>query len=273
MFTLIFSTEIFAQEVTVKAQTYYVNPDTGKTDDGGTGNVAIGEGMCRSVIDKEATLKNKDGKESLVLKVHLMSSIDGLEFAIQKEKGNGIDYKDVSYKLVDENQEEDVAYYEIKNQDFSKYIRCKAFIDAMGRDVCFYIGIEKQDVASKKDSEKINNQKVSTEGVSNSEKGEIDPNENNVKTEEEENTNTLDENNNPEDPSKGSVENQVNNTQKSIDKKEDNQKSTKGNKETKNSKVETKEAEEKNSWIIYVIGFIAGIITVFVLNRMKKNKK
>ena len=41
---------------TVQTRVFYRNPDTGKIDDGGSGNEELGEGMCRSVVFEKALL-------------------------------------------------------------------------------------------------------------------------------------------------------------------------------------------------------------------------
>lgn len=61
---------------TAATTTYYVNPDTGSTDDsGGDASTAIGEGMCRSVLGKTALVEIEDDTVWITLRVLLLSNL------------------------------------------------------------------------------------------------------------------------------------------------------------------------------------------------------
>ena len=86
---------------TVKTVTSYVNPDTGKTDDGGTGNSELGEGMCRSVIDENAEIEQKNGKVTVTMRMKLYSNLSNIRIATQESpKGK---YNEVKYNVLKES--------------------------------------------------------------------------------------------------------------------------------------------------------------------------
>lgn len=125
------------------AQTHYINPDTGETDDGGSKNVAVGEGMCRSVID-EAALVEFDGKHTYVtLRVLLLSNIRDLKFEIQSVKGDAQSYITAKHDIMSEDAQNDCADYRFEVKSIQNLIRCTAYVIPMSRNVTFYIDVSK----------------------------------------------------------------------------------------------------------------------------------
>lgn len=123
------------------AQTYYINPDTGVTDDGGSRNEAVGEGMCRSVI-AETALVEYDGADTYVtLRVLLLSNIRDLKLYVQQTKGDANSYTQISPEIMSEDAENDCADYRFKVPQSDSYIKCSAYIIPMSRDVTFYINV------------------------------------------------------------------------------------------------------------------------------------
>lgn len=121
---------------TADTLTHYLNPDTGKTDDGGTGNVEIGEGMCRSAVYERALVEHQNGKTWITLRMLLYSNIENIRIYTQdKPKG---DYTQVQYALMSENSAEDSGDFRFETPSADCFIQTKMYVAPMGRDVCFY---------------------------------------------------------------------------------------------------------------------------------------
>lgn len=120
----------------MNTNTYYLNPDTGKTDDGGSSNIELGEGMCRSVLHKTALVEQSNGITSVTIRMLLYSNISDIRIAVQESpKGN---YNDVKYSVLKESSSNDSADIKFVIPDAESYVRIKMYVVPMGRDVCFY---------------------------------------------------------------------------------------------------------------------------------------
>ncbi len=82
---------------TAHVTTTYTNPDTGKVDDGGSSNAALGEGMCRSATAETALVEiDHDGNVWLTLRLLLQSNCKNVALYTR----NGYDsYSKVSYEV------------------------------------------------------------------------------------------------------------------------------------------------------------------------------
>lgn len=121
---------------TVNTLTYYLNPDTGKTDDGGTGNVELGEGMCRSAVYEKALLEQQHGKAWITLRMLLYSNLSNICIYTQNEpKG---EYTEVKYSIMKETASTDSADLRFLVHKPDCNIKVKMYVAPMGRDVCFY---------------------------------------------------------------------------------------------------------------------------------------
>lgn len=129
--------------------TCYINPDTGLSEDEGTKNTSIGEGMCRSVIDKKGLIEINNENIYLTLRVHLHSNIDKISFLAQQKKKDPKSYKAVTSNLIQENGVQDYADYRIKIPNLNTLIKCKAYVTPMAREVCFFINTNEQLTAGK----------------------------------------------------------------------------------------------------------------------------
>jgi hypothetical protein len=119
--------------------TYYLNPDTGKTDDGGTGNAAIGEGMCRSVVYKNALVELDGGKTYLTVRLLLLSNMQNVRLLTQEKPGGS--YKSVKPKILAEDAGTDSADYLFEIPSLTGYISWEMYVIPMGRDVKFYMNV------------------------------------------------------------------------------------------------------------------------------------
>ncbi len=124
---------------TAPCKTYYLNPDTGVTDDGGTKDRDIGEGMCRSAIYESSLIESDGAKTYLTIRMQLMSNIRNIRFFVQDEAGNPDSYRSVSFDTMQEDASADTAdmCFEVPRAD--AYIRCIMYVIPMGRDVTYYI--------------------------------------------------------------------------------------------------------------------------------------
>ncbi len=116
--------------------TSYLNPDTGKTDDGGTGNIELGEGMCRSAVYEKAVVTSDENGTVITMRMLLYSNLSNIRIAVQEApKG---DYKDVKYAIVKESADGGSADLRFSLPSPDSLIRVQMYVGPMGRDVCFY---------------------------------------------------------------------------------------------------------------------------------------
>lgn len=119
---------------TMDTKTYYLNPDTGKTDDGGTQNAELGEGMCRSAVYEKAIVEKTDDGVSITMRMLLYSNLSNIRFAVQESPKGA--YNDIKYSVVKEGA--DSADIKFKAPSADSYVQVKMYVAPMGRDVCFY---------------------------------------------------------------------------------------------------------------------------------------
>jgi hypothetical protein len=121
--------------------TYYLNPDTGVTDDGGSKNAAIGEGMCRSVIYEKALVEIDGGRVYATVRVQLVSNMGAIKFTVQQKAGDPSSYSSVSPRIIAEDAGTDTADYRFEIPSVTSYIGCSTYVTPMGRDVKFYMNL------------------------------------------------------------------------------------------------------------------------------------
>jgi hypothetical protein len=119
--------------------TYYLNPDTGVTDDGGTQNAALGEGMCRSVVYKNALVERDGGKIHLTVRLQLMSNMQDFRLYVQSAPGGA--YSSVRPRAMQEDVSKDTADYRFEIPSVTSYVSWEMYVIPMGRDVKFYMNV------------------------------------------------------------------------------------------------------------------------------------
>lgn len=141
--TTALSVNAFALEngtYTMNTITHYLNPDTGKTDDGGTGNVELGEGMCRSSIYEKAVVEQTDSGAVITMRMLLYSNLSDIRLAVRENPKD--EYTDIKYSIVKESSSADSADIKFTMPSAESYIRVKMYVAPMGRDVCFYVKLD-----------------------------------------------------------------------------------------------------------------------------------
>ena len=126
---------------TAPCNTYYLNPDTGVTDDGGSRDPELGEGMCRSAVYEDALIERDEGETCLTVRMQLMSNIRDIEFSVQRTPGDPDSYESVSFDTMQEDAAADTADLRFRVPEADSYIRCDMYVIPMGRDVVYYINV------------------------------------------------------------------------------------------------------------------------------------
>jgi hypothetical protein len=119
--------------------TYYLNPDTGVTDDGGTKNIALGEGMCRSVVYEKALVEIDGGRIYVTVRLQLMSNMRDFRLFIQDAPGGS--YTKTSPRVTAEDAGADTADYRFELPSAGAYVSWEMYVIPMGRDVKFYMNL------------------------------------------------------------------------------------------------------------------------------------
>lgn len=118
-------------------KTSYVNPDTGKTEDGGT-NIALGESMCSSIIDDQMLVEKSNGKTYVTIGVGLMSNVESVKIKVQDKNGKYRDAKITKTGSCKRDGDTCNHYrFEVYSED--KKISPVLFVTPMGREVQFFV--------------------------------------------------------------------------------------------------------------------------------------
>lgn len=139
MLFAVISTNAFALDIgtyEMQTVTHYINPDTGKTDDGGTGNPELGEGMCRSAVYEKAIAEQGEDGAVITMRMLLYNNLSDIRFAVQQ--GPNGEYKDIRYSIIKESASSNSADIQFEAPSADSLVRVKMYVGPMGRDVCFY---------------------------------------------------------------------------------------------------------------------------------------
>lgn len=120
-----------------KLTTSYANPDTGKPVDGGT-NIALGDGMCKSIVEGSMLIEQTHGKTYVTIGLGLMSNVENVRIQVQGADGT---YQDVPIEKTGScRRNNDLCnHYRFEVVSAEKYISPRLYIKPMGRDVQFFI--------------------------------------------------------------------------------------------------------------------------------------
>ncbi len=119
--------------------TYYVNPDTGVSDDGG--DTSTGEGMCRNAVYTDSFYEFEDGKHYVTIRLKLISFIKNIAFQVQQVKGDSNSYQEVGYTVKGENRDENTKDFRLELPAADALVKPSFFVGPMKRDVIFFMRI------------------------------------------------------------------------------------------------------------------------------------
>lgn len=125
---------------TVSRKTSYVNPETGKTEDGGT-NIALGDSMCSSIVEDQLLVEKSNGKTYVTIGIGLMSNIQSVKIKVQDKKGKYRDAK-VTKTGSCKRDGDSCNHYRFEVYSTDKYISPVVFVTPMGREVQFFVKLE-----------------------------------------------------------------------------------------------------------------------------------
>ncbi len=135
-FTAVYGFEDGAYSVT--NATSYVNPDTGKTEDGGT-DLSIGNPMARSMT-QEIMLYEVDGdKQYITIRIGLSSYTSDMRISVLDTENKDSGYQPVPFDVVKTNKETDTTEYKIEVDSLKVRIRLTFYVSPMNRDVIFFV--------------------------------------------------------------------------------------------------------------------------------------
>jgi hypothetical protein len=132
---------------TAATNTYYLNPDTGVTDDGGSKNAALGEGMCRSVVYKTALVEFDGDKIYATVRLQLMSNMKDFRLYVQEGAGGNYtkesprSYSKVKPRTMSEDAGADTTDFRFEIPSVTAYMSWEMYVIPMGRDVKFYMNL------------------------------------------------------------------------------------------------------------------------------------
>ncbi len=124
----------------VSNNTFYANPDTGKTDDGG--DTSIGEGMSRNVVATQSLYEKRNGKQYVTLRLNMSSYISSVGLFVQSKAGEADAYQSANYEVTGSNKENDTKDYRFEINSSNLYIKTTAYVEPMKRDVIFYVSLD-----------------------------------------------------------------------------------------------------------------------------------
>ncbi len=105
-------------------------------DSGGESSEALGQSMVTSVVDPQALVETApDGQLYLTMRFHLMSNISGTKFSVQKSGDSA--WTQVQPETTAKG--DDSADLRIPIPAKNAIVQAECFVDAMGRDVVFYV--------------------------------------------------------------------------------------------------------------------------------------
>lgn len=119
----------------IKANTSYVNPDTGKTATGGDDS-PMGKIMCDRYVGKDMLLEKSGGK--LYVTFSMTGAKQLKDFKVQIVDANG-NFRDASYEITAQNAEKDEAHYRIELKENDRYISPSFVVEMMKKNIQFFI--------------------------------------------------------------------------------------------------------------------------------------
>ena len=121
----------------VARTTSYANPETGETVDGGT-NIALGDSMCKSIVEDTVLVEFSQGKTYVSIGVGLISNIGEVKIQVQAADGT---YRDAEITETGSHERDGdtCKHFRFEVDSTENYISPILYVTPMGRDVQFFI--------------------------------------------------------------------------------------------------------------------------------------
>lgn len=120
---------------TVDVTTHYSHPETGVIEDsGGSDSSALGQSMCESAVYDKGLFEDNGDSSYATVRIVLMDAVEGVSFYVND---NPVD-TEVTQEGVD-GEGRTYSDFRFKDSDINNIIKCKMFVEPMGRDVVFFI--------------------------------------------------------------------------------------------------------------------------------------
>lgn len=124
----------------------YANPLTGQIEDGGT-NIALGDSMIASILEDQLLLEKVGGKIYVTVGLGLSSQVSNVRMKVMDSKGN-MSSRSVTVTGSSQANGDTVKHYRIQVDSLSQYISPMMYVDAMGRDVQFFITLNSSSISA-----------------------------------------------------------------------------------------------------------------------------
>ena len=124
----------------------YANPLTGQIEDGGT-NIALGDSMIASILEDQLLLEKVGGKIYITVGLGLSSQVSNVRMKVMDSKGN-MSSRSVAVTGSSQANGDAVKHYRIQVDSLSQYISPMMYVDAMGRDVQFFITLNSSSISA-----------------------------------------------------------------------------------------------------------------------------
>lgn len=123
----------------------HANPLTGQIEDGGT-NIALGDSMIASILEDQLLLEKVGGKIYVTVGLGLSSQVSNVRMKVMDSKGN-MSSRSVAVTGSSQANGDTVKHYRIQVDSLSQYISPMMYVDAMGRDVQFFITLNSSSIS------------------------------------------------------------------------------------------------------------------------------
>lgn len=126
--------------------TSYVNPLSGKTEDGGS-NIALGDSMVASIVENQLLVEQVQGKLYLTIGLGLASNVSNVRFQLMNSDGSKTSVA-ASVTGSSQSNGDTVNHYRIQISSLTQYISPTLYVAPMGRDVQFFIQLNTASITS-----------------------------------------------------------------------------------------------------------------------------
>ena len=121
----------------VSRSTSYINPLTGKTEDGGE-NIALGESMVSNIVESQLLVEQTNGKYYITVGLGLASNVSNVRFKVMTSSGSMSSVSATKTGSSSANGDT-VNHYRLQVSSLELYISPIMYVNPMGRDVQFFI--------------------------------------------------------------------------------------------------------------------------------------